>query len=160
MNVFEPADVVNEEPGYRFRRLRLGHRLGMEKLGATVFEVDPGERTWPYHWHHANEEMALVLEGELVLEEPAGERTLAHGDAVVFRTGRDGAHLFRNDGAVTARLLMVSTNTWPDMTEYPRSGKIGLFGPYPFGSEDGSREMWVPLAAEVDYWTGEKVDGG
>ncbi len=158
VNVNAPAtDQVSEEPGYRFGRLRLGKHLDLKKLSATVYEVPPGERTWPYHWHHANEELAIVVSGELVLREPEGERTLVQGDAVVFRVGREGAHQFRNDSAETARVLIVATNIWPDMTQYPDSGKIGLFGIEGFAEEGGWQEMWLPVGAEVDYYEGEKL---
>jgi hypothetical protein len=32
-----------------------------EKLGATLYEIQPGQRTFPYHWHNALEEMGIVL---------------------------------------------------------------------------------------------------
>lgn len=157
-NVNDPVDGVNEEPGYRFGRLRLGRALGAQKLGASVYELPAGERTWPYHWHHGNEELAIVLSGEVVLRQPDGERILRVGDAVAFPAGRDGAHMFRNDSDSTARVVLVSTSLLPDMTEYPDSGKIGLFGTESFGRPDYWREMWVPVSAEVDYYEGERLE--
>jgi hypothetical protein len=40
-------------------------------------EVEPGNKLWPYHTHHANEEWVIVLRGEPTLRTPEGERTLA-----------------------------------------------------------------------------------
>ena len=39
-------------------------RLGARKLGYNVTTVPPGKRAFPFHNHHANEEMFFVLEGE------------------------------------------------------------------------------------------------
>ena len=69
-NVYnDQFDQSQDEPGYRWDRIRLGRRLGGEMLGASVYVLPPGERSFPYHLHHANEELLLVLEGDLVLND-------------------------------------------------------------------------------------------
>jgi uncharacterized cupin superfamily protein len=45
------------------RRKQLGSSAGGEKLGCSLYEVPPGRRAWPYHYHLANEEAIYVLEG-------------------------------------------------------------------------------------------------
>ncbi|HEX5763200.1 MAG TPA: hypothetical protein VFY04_08785, partial [Solirubrobacterales bacterium] len=66
-NVFsDDWDVEQSEPGFSWKRMRLAGRLGGEKLGASVYELPPGERSFPYHLHHANEEMLVVLDGEVM----------------------------------------------------------------------------------------------
>ena len=62
-----------------------------------VYELAPGQRTFPYHWHTLEEEWLIVLRGEPTLRDPNGERTLAEGDCVVFKRGPEGAHSVRND---------------------------------------------------------------
>ena len=37
--------------------------IGGAKLGYGVTVVPPGKRAWPFHNHHANEEMFFVLSG-------------------------------------------------------------------------------------------------
>ena len=44
-------------------RKQLGSSAGGEKLGCSLYEVPPGRRAWPYHYHLANEEAIYVLEG-------------------------------------------------------------------------------------------------
>jgi uncharacterized cupin superfamily protein len=34
----------------------VGERIGGELIGATMSEVEPGSRLWPYHTHYLNEE--------------------------------------------------------------------------------------------------------
>jgi hypothetical protein len=35
-----------ERPGFRWRRMRVAG----ERLGASLYELSPGERTFPYHY--------------------------------------------------------------------------------------------------------------
>jgi uncharacterized cupin superfamily protein len=57
-------DHERSRPGFTSKSMDVGIRLGGELLGATMYECPPGNRVWPYHLHHANEEMLLVLEGD------------------------------------------------------------------------------------------------
>jgi len=95
------------------------------RLGASVWELQPGGENW-YHLHHGSEEMVVVLRGTPTLRMPSGERVLAEGDLVVFPRGPMGAKAIRNDSTSPARLLIVSTNADPDVTEYPDTGKVGF----------------------------------
>ena len=45
------------------RGTRVGAAAGARELGATLYELDPGGQASPYHMHHANEELLLVLDG-------------------------------------------------------------------------------------------------
>lgn len=69
--------------------------------------------------------MVVVLRGTPTLRTPDGERALAEGDVIVFPRGPEGAKGIVNESDTTARVLIVSTNSDPDVTEYPDSGKVG-----------------------------------
>ena len=102
--------------GGRAKRLpRAPERPG---LGATVSELDPGNFV-VYHFHHAWEELLVVLRGRPTLRTPAGERQVDEGEAVYFPTGADGAHSLRNDSEEPVRILMASTLSSPEVVEYP-----------------------------------------
>lgn len=102
--------------GGRFKRLpRASERPG---LGATAGELDPGNFVI-YHFHHADEELLIVLRGRPTLRTPEGERMLTEGDAVYFPLGFEGAHGLRNDTDAVVRYLMASTITSPEVVEYP-----------------------------------------
>jgi uncharacterized cupin superfamily protein len=77
-------DVEQDQPGFRWKRLRLGRRLGGELLGASVYEMPPGERSFPYHFHHGNEELLVVVEGSVAVRTPEGEQKLGKGAAALF----------------------------------------------------------------------------
>lgn len=95
-------------------------------LGAAVWEFQPGQSQFVYHFHHASEELLLVLRGTPTVRMRDGDHALGEGDVVSFPRGPEGGHQIRNDGADVARVLLVSTNANPDVSEYPDTGKIGI----------------------------------
>lgn len=73
-----------ERPGFRWRRKRI---VG-EHLGASLYELAPGETTFPYHYELGNDELLVVVAGRPTLRDPDGERELQPGDCVLFPVGR------------------------------------------------------------------------
>ena len=73
--------------GWRARSQRIGNRLGAEDIGGTVYELEDGQRVWPYHYHHGVEEWLLVIDGDAILRGPDGERVMRPGDVVCFPSG-------------------------------------------------------------------------
>jgi uncharacterized cupin superfamily protein len=102
----------------------VGAGAGGEKLGATLYEVDPGGRVSPLHIHHANEEMLFVIDGRPTLRTGDGERELEPGEVVSFPSGRRGVHQVLNRGDERARVLIVSTMHYPEVVEHPDSNKV------------------------------------
>ena len=157
-NVFsDDFDGSEERPGYQWKRIRLGRRLGGELLGASVYLLPRGEKSFPYHLHHANEELLLVLEGEVEVRTPAGVETMGRGDATLFRRGPQGAHQVIGLSNEPARFIMFSTMIEPEIAEYPDSGNLGVFAGRAPGA-DGDATLWrfVDGSAERDYFEGEE----
>ena len=102
-------DGTREREGWRVKGAFVGQRIGGELLGATMSEVEPGNKLWPYHTHHLNEEWVIVLRGEPTLRTPEGEHVLKEGDVVCFRRGKDGAHQIINRTDSPIRVLMLSS---------------------------------------------------
>jgi uncharacterized cupin superfamily protein len=146
-----------ERGASRFRRKRLAAAAGGEDLGASLYELPSGARSWPYHYHAGNEEALYVLAGEGRLRNDDGEERLAAGDYVALPAGPGGAHRVVNDGDEPLRYLAVSTMNDPDVTVYPDSGKVGVFAGAPPGG-DGDRTVhgYYPRDADVSYWEGEE----
>jgi uncharacterized cupin superfamily protein len=136
---------AKDPPGYRARALRVGPLLEAEMLGATVYELNPGESVCPYHYEHGNEEWLLVLAGRPAVRHPDGEDTLEPGDLVCFPEGPQGAHKLTARGEDTVRLMIFSTVHDPAIAVYPDSGKIGVWPP---------GKLFREVDA-VDYWDGE-----
>jgi uncharacterized cupin superfamily protein len=134
--------------GHSFSHASVTDELGASRSGLSVYEVPPGEAVWPYHFELGEEEWAIVLEGEVTLRTPEGERLLRRGDVVCFPAGAEGAHAFRNDSGRTARFAMPSTvSPLADAVVYPDSGKVKVSGP-------GFRRRFQ-LGPELEYWEGE-----
>jgi uncharacterized cupin superfamily protein len=120
--------------GGRSKRLPRG-----EVLGASVYELDPGNFV-VYHFHHGAEEMMIVIRGTPTLRTPEGERVLAEGDVVHFPAGPAGAHAVTNASDEPARFVMVSDHPSPEVVEYPDLGQITAQART--GSQTGER-LWL-----------------
>ena len=117
-------DGTRDSEGWRVKAALVGQRIGGELIGATMSEVEPGSRLWPYHTHHLNEEWVIVLRGEPTLRTPEGERVLNEGDVVCFPRGKDGAHQIINRTDSPIRVLMLSSMVRGEIIEYLDTGKI------------------------------------
>jgi uncharacterized cupin superfamily protein len=155
-NINEPVwDDESEREGFSYRDCWLGNQAGAERLGASLYEIEPGQATFPYHWHTANEEVLLVLEGTVTLREPGGAREVPAGEVVAFPRGERGAHQLYNRGGDRARFIVLSEMNWPDPCVYPDSGKVGV-ALVPRGDESWPRKRVFFEATAVDYWDGEE----
>ena len=135
-----------EKPGFRWRRKRLaGHGLG-----SSLYELQPGEATFPYHYELGNDELLVVVTGTPTLRDVAGERVLEPGDCVLFASGPDGAHQLVNRSSAPTRLLLISNFVLPRAAVQPESGKMMIR----WGSGEDERR-WFRMDDEADYWEGE-----
>jgi uncharacterized cupin superfamily protein len=153
-NIFEPEfDQQREHPGFRAQRARLGWQLATHHLGASIWEIEPGEAAYPYHYHLAEEELLIVLLGRPSVRSNGDWRELEPGEVLSFARGADGGHQLANWGDVTARFLAISTNGTPDLVVYPDSGKLGACERPPQG--DGLWKIFR-IADASDYYDGER----
>jgi len=74
-------------PLYDTRCARLARGTAARKLGASVDIVAPGMRSCPYHFHHAEEEMFIVLEGHGTLRVAGEMLPLRAGDIAFIPPG-------------------------------------------------------------------------
>jgi uncharacterized cupin superfamily protein len=125
-NIYEPEfDVERDDPPYTWRRARLGRAAGAQRLGASLFRVPPGGRTFPLHAHLHNEELLVVVAGTPTLRTLQDDgRLLQPGDVVAFPAGRAGAHELRNDSDADVSLLIVSTMEAPEVNLFPDTGEL------------------------------------
>jgi uncharacterized cupin superfamily protein len=139
---------VVREPLYEFHGARLAKGTAARKLGCSYDEVPPGKRACPYHLHHAQEEMFVILEGSATLR-VAGERLpLKAGDVVFTPAGPEYPHQIVNTGETTLKYLSISTREEPEICEYPDSDKYLARAGYDFARV-------APRAHDLDYWEGE-----
>jgi uncharacterized cupin superfamily protein len=118
-----------------------------KKLGAGFDILEPGKIGCPYHYHLAQEEMFVILEGEGTLR-VAGERVpVRAGDVIVIPPGPEYPHHLINTGTVPMKYLSISTQEQPEICYYPDSNKLGAFAK--------DHRMMQRKGEALDYWTDE-----
>jgi len=95
-------------------------------LNASIWEFQPGGSQFVYHFHHASDELLIVLRGRPTVRMHDGEHELVEGDVVPFPRGPEGGHQIRNDTDSVARVLIFAANADPDVAEYPETGKVAI----------------------------------
>jgi uncharacterized cupin superfamily protein len=143
----------DDPPGFRAGMLRFGPLVGAEQLGASVYELPPGQAICPYHYEYGEEEWLLVLEGRPSVRHPDSTDQLEPWDAVCFPSGPEGAHAVRNETDETIRVLMFSTVNHPAATVYPDSDKVAIW------TGNRTDDLVTTRSSSVDYWFGEADSG-
>jgi uncharacterized cupin superfamily protein len=151
VNIGQPEFAYDpEDPeGFRSGMFRFGPAVGAKLLGASVYELPPGESICPYHYEYAEEEWLVVLEGRPTVRHPEGSDGLEPWDAVCFPRGPQGAHKVSNDTGEAVRVLMFSNVEHPAATVYPDSGKVAVW------TGNKADDGIFRRADSVDYYDGE-----
>ena len=109
-----------DEPCRARERTRLGDAAGLTQYGVNLLRLPPGAWSSQRHWHSTEDELVVMLEGEVVLVTDAGEETLTAGDCAGFKAGVTDGHCFQNRSEGEAVLLEVgSRHPGGDGAEYP-----------------------------------------
>jgi uncharacterized cupin superfamily protein len=151
-NVFTATyEYDDSDPdGYHAGAVRISRLAGGQDNVVKAFEIPPNQSICPYHYEF-EEEWLLILEGEITLREPAGERTVRRGDLICFPAGPDGAHKVTNHTDRTALAMMWSSAREPSVAVYPDSDKVGVW------PGRGADPLMVRRAdGAVDYYDGER----
>jgi uncharacterized cupin superfamily protein len=144
-----PLEQLDSPPGHRFGATSLTRRYGAVATGMGVYQLEPGNASWPYHFETVEEEWLMVIEGELMLRTPEGEVVLRAGDVACFPAGAAGGHAVRNHTEAPVRYAMPSSSApYGDAAVYPDSGKVHVAAA---GFDHRGR-----LGEPVDYWDGEQ----
>ena len=149
-------DDIEENGFYTSKRGEISHRIGARKLGYNLTVVAPGAAQCPFHSHHAEEEMFLILEGEGELRFGDQRYPIRRHDVIACPTGGpEVAHQIINAGTTSLRYLALSTVAEVEACEYPDSQKVSIVaGPR------GVRGLRKLFRTEntVDYYDREKTE--
>jgi uncharacterized cupin superfamily protein len=147
-----PLTRMLREPHYDSQRARLAQGTAAQKLGATFDVLAPGKRVCPYHLHHAQEELFVILEGAGTLRVAGELLPIKAGDVIFIPPGPEYPHQILNTSDAPLKYLSVSTMEAPEICEYPDSGKYlaegSLHSSTPF-------EVIDRRGQSLDYWDGE-----
>jgi uncharacterized cupin superfamily protein len=149
-NLFDgELDKRRDQEGFSWTAAAVGTAIGGKEIGATLYELEPGEKSFPYHYEYGAEEWLIVVAGTPTLRGPEGERELKPGDTVAFPEGPEGAQQVLNHTDDPIRVLILSTKgPFPAVAVYPDSDKLGVW------LADGFQGIFRRGDA-VDYWVGE-----
>ena len=144
----EEADAKRKnEQGYDYTKRELVKR-GTGKLVVNHYTIAPCASAYPYHYHTQNEEVFYILSGEGILRTADGEKIVRPGDLLYFPANEGGAHKLTNTSETeTLVYLDIDTSNVIDVSVYPDSGKIGIWG--------GGINKTYKLEDAVDYYEGE-----
>jgi uncharacterized cupin superfamily protein len=117
--------------------------------------LNPGQFSFPYHFHRNAEELMVIIAGSMTLRSPSGFEIIGQGDIVFIEMGETGAHQFYNHTTLPCTYLDIRTLYGIDVVEYPDSGKINVLPAYEifeknsrvnyFKGEEGVREKWEEI---------------
>lgn len=147
-------DDVEENGLYTSSRGSIGSRIGARDLGYNLTVLPPGKVQCPFHSHHGEEEMFLILEGEGELRFGTERFPIRRHDVIACPPGGpEVAHQIINTGTVPMRYLALSTMVELESCEYPDSQKVSIVAGKP-----GERTLRRMFRAEttVDYYDREK----
>ena len=155
---FETIEKKRERraPLYDALCARLGTGTASAKLGLSIDVVAPGMRSCPYHFHYAQEEAFVILEGEGSLRVAGEMLALVAGDVVFIPPGPQYPHQIINTSAAPLKYLSISTRESPEVVEYPDSGKYLAMASGALA--DGQPQVFGRMhreADDLDYWDGE-----
>jgi uncharacterized cupin superfamily protein len=143
-NVVSMRDVEPQRqdlPGHRVVEHELGAAAGSVAAGLNHHVLEPGNRTYPLHWHTMEEEVYVVLAGDGVAMLGDEEHPIRAGSVLVRPPATRVAHALRaGDGGLT--YLVYGTRVPGDICFYPASEKLNI---------DGVRFR----VQQLKYWDGE-----
>lgn len=156
MNLDEVVFDDIEDNGYfTSKRGQISDHIGARLLGYNLTVLPPGKAQCPFHNHHAEEEMFLILEGEGELRFGAQRYPLRKHDVIACPTGgREVAHQIINTGTTEMRYLALSNRVDLEVCEYPDSDKLLVASGRRGERESGLRKM-LRAENEVDYYDRE-----
>ncbi len=151
---FDQAELLHEHrpPLYDTLCARLAKGTAASKLGASIDIVAPGKLSCPYHFHYAQEEMFVILEGHGTLRVAGEMLPLKTGDVIFVPPGPEYPHQLINTSDAPLKYLSVSTREQPEICEYPDSNK---YLAYVSSGEARSFDVIQRSENSLDYWDGE-----
>ncbi len=142
-----PRERFVRAPRYDTETASLTRGTAAKKLGAGFDILAPGQIGCPYHFHHAQEEMFILLQGEGTLRVAGEAVPIRAGDVITIPPGPEYPHHIVNTSDAPMHYISISTQERPEVCEYPDSAKVGIFTP-------GLR-LLQRKDAGLDYWDGE-----
>lgn len=89
-----PPEHAGAVEGRWYRRL--APPSGLTDFGVSHVTLKPGAWSSQRHWHDGEDEFVVMLAGEAVLVDDAGETIFCAGDCATFAKGDGNGHVLQN----------------------------------------------------------------
>ena len=117
---------------------RLAPPAGLTMMGASHVVLKPGAWSSQRHWHAGQDELVVMLSGEAVLVEDAGETVIRPGDVLAWPAGARNGHHLQNRTDEDCVFVAISAGAREgDSGEYPDIDMV--FDAQGYARKDGSR---------------------
>jgi uncharacterized cupin superfamily protein len=139
---------------------RLGATAKSKNLIFDLRLLNPGQFSFPYHFHHNSEEMMMIVSGTMTLRTEEGFEIMTAGDIVYFETGETGAHQFYNHSSEPCTYLDIRTLYGIDVSEYPDSRKINISPFMQLYKQDSKVSYFTGEENALEKWNALKAKSG
>lgn len=149
-----PSEEFRQGTFYVSRDAAVADPLQLTRLGAVYTEVPPGKTACPFHVHHMEDDLFVILSGRGTYRFGNQRHAVQAGDVLgAPRGGPEYAHQLINTGDEPLCYLAVSSKAPAEVCEYPDSGKFAVSSRL----DSGQRRLWFVGRPEDarDYWEDE-----
>lgn len=121
-----PPEFAGQVQGRWYRRLAPAG--GLTEFGASHVTLEPGAWSSQRHWHEGEDELVVMLTGEAVLVDDAGEHAMHPGDIAAFPAGDANGHVLQNRSDAPCSFVAVgrpaaSACHYPDIDMHLTNGR-------------------------------------
>lgn len=121
-------------PSVGANETNVSRAVGLTQLGASYFEVSPGESAFPMHAHYLEDEIIFITSGEGTYRFGAESYPVKAGDFLSAPAGRaEMAHQLINTGTNTLKYLCISNLPETNVVELPELGVLRIHSRRPGG---------------------------
>ncbi|MCK6598988.1 MAG: cupin domain-containing protein [Bdellovibrionaceae bacterium] len=136
---------IEEHGKYSSQSAQIAKNWETTKLGFHVEILNPKSFSCPYHFHHQEEELFIVLSGSAMVRQDDQYYEVTDGDLVIFKTGV--AHQFYNHTNEPFKFFALSNKDPNEICEYPDSNKKWV---------RKEQKLYQNGVKVVDYWKDEE----
>ena len=112
----EPFDAPCRERAVQ----KLGDHGGLDQFGVSRITLPPGAWSSQRHWHSAEDELVIVVEGQPTLITDGGQQVLGPGSVTAHKAGdADGHHMINETDAPVVYLVVGARRPHIDTGHYP-----------------------------------------
>lgn len=129
-----PPEYAAAVQGRWYRRLAPAG--GLAQFGVSHVTLKPGAWSSQRHWHEDEDEFVVMLAGEAVLVDDAGDHLMRAGDCAAFPKGDGNGHVLQNRSDADCVFVAVGKPSDTDC-HYPDID-MHLFTGQGFRRKDGS----------------------